>query len=247
MRAAGDTSRMERPVQPDNNRRHDHHHVRPVVEASDHHRRPRKTPRIRDDDEQRSSGWVWLAVILCTLLAIGVIVAGATVFAVYLLYKPKMPYMVVTDAHLGRLVYTPDDGVIRDIQVNVGVLARNTNSKADATFSNFDIAVGFHGIDLALLRARQFSVKRESSLPLPYDVVSGGARLNGPGMQAMEGAIRAGVVPLDVFGKARTRWKMGIFLRVQFWTRISCRLYFNFPGNGTAWPIDPHTCRSRSP
>jgi hypothetical protein len=242
---AGDSSRMERPpVQPDQHRHH--HHGRTSVEADDH-RRHRKTPRIRDDNEQRSSGWVWLAVILCTLLMIGVIVAGATVFAVYLIYKPKMPYMVVTDARLGRLVYTPDDGVIRDIQVNIGVLARNTNSKADATFSNFDITVGFHGADLALLRARQFTVARDRSVPLPYDVVSGGARLNAAGMQAMEGAIRAGVLPLDVFGKARTRWKMGIFLRVQFWTRISCRLYFNYPGNGTAWPIDHHTCRSRSP
>ncbi|XP_051199173.1 uncharacterized protein [Lolium perenne] len=243
---AGDSSRMERPpVQPDYQPRH-HHHGRTSAEADDR-RRHRKTPRIRDDNEQRSSGWVWLAVILCTLLMIGVIVAGATVFAVYLIYKPKMPYMVVTDARLGRLVYTPADGVIRDIQVNIGVLARNTNSKADATFSNFDITVGFHGADLALLRARQFTVARDRSVPLPYDVVSGGARLNAAGMQAMEGAIRAGVLPLDVFGKARTRWKMGIFLRVQFWTRISCRLYFNYPGNGTAWPIDRHTCRSRSP
>lgn len=243
---AGDSSRMERPpVQPDHHRHH-HRHERTSAEADDH-RRHRKTPRIRDDNEQKSSGWVWLAVILCTLLMIGVIVAGATVFAVYLIYKPKMPYMVVTDARLGRLVYTPADGVIRDIQVNIGVLARNTNSKADATFSNFDITVGFHGADLALLRARQFTVARDRSVPLPYDVVSGGARLNAAGMQAMEGAIRAGVLPLDVFGKARTRWKMGIFLRVQFWTRISCRLYFNYPGNGTAWPIDRHTCRSRSP
>jgi hypothetical protein len=244
---SGDTSRMERSVQPDHNHHRHHHHERTSVQGGDHGRH-RKTPRIREDDEkQRSSWWVWLAVILCTLLAIGVIVAGATVFAVYLIYKPKMPYMVVTDAHLGRLVYTPGDGVIRDIQVNIGVLARNTNSKADATFSNFDIAVGFHGSDLALLRARKFTVPRESSVPLPYDVVSGGARLSAGGMQAMEGAIRDRVLPLDVFGKARTRWKMGIFLRVQFWTRISCRLYFNYPGNGTAWPIDRHTCRSRSP
>ncbi|CAM0909817.1 unnamed protein product [Alopecurus aequalis] len=244
----GETSRMERPVlQPDRHRQHHHHHHERASAEAHEHRRHRKTPRIRDDDEQRSSGWVWLVVVLCTLLAIGVIVAGATVFAVYLIYKPKMPYMVVTDAHLGRLVYTPDDGVIRDIQVSIGVLARNTNSKADASFSNFDIAVEFHGIALALLRARQFTVARESSVPLPYDVVSGGARLDAAGMRAMEGAIRTGAVPLDVYGKARTRWRMGIFLKVQFWTRISCRLYFNFPGNGTAWPIDRHTCRSRSP
>jgi len=58
------------------------------------------------------------------------------------------------------------------------------------------------------------------------------------------GALRESVVPLDLFGKARTTWKVGIFTSLQFWTRISCRFLFNYPGNGTAMPID---CRSKSP
>ena len=130
-------------------------------------RRP-GTPRIRGEgDKQRSSGWVWAMVILCTLLAIGVIVAGATVFAVYLIYKPKMPYLVVTDAQIGRLVYT-QDGTIQDMQVAINILAKNTNSKADASFSSLDITVGFHGADLLVLRAGAFAVARQSAVPLPY-------------------------------------------------------------------------------
>lgn len=186
---------------------------------------------------------VWALVILCTLLAIGVIVTGATVFAVYLLYKPKMPYLLVSDARLVSLEYD-GSGTIQRMVLSLTILAENSNSKADASFSRFDLAVGFRGADVALLRARPFSVARRSSVPLPYLVVSAGRPLNPDAMQYMDGALKAGVVPLDLFGKARTTWKVGIFVSLRFWTRIHCKFLFFYPGNGTHMPID---CRSRSP
>jgi len=90
--------------------------------------------RIRQQEQRRSSGLVWALVILCTVLAIGVIVTGATVFAVYLLYKPKTPYLLVSDARLETLVYD-QSGTIRDLQLALTVLAENSNSKTDAIFS----------------------------------------------------------------------------------------------------------------
>ena len=71
-----------------------------------------------------------------------------------------------------------------------------------------------------------------------------GRQLSPEGMEAMAGALQESVVPLDLFGKARTTWKVSIFASLQFWTPISCRFLFNYPGNGTAMPID---CRSKSP
>ncbi|CAN6162759.1 unnamed protein product [Urochloa humidicola] len=212
---------------------HEHHHG---------HRKHR-VPRIRERERRNSSGLVWALVILCTLLAVGVIIAGATVFAVYLIYKPKMPYLLVTDARLERLEYG-QSGTILDLQVALTIQAENTNSKADATFSGVNLAVGFHGADVAFLRAGTFAVARRSAVPLRYQIVSVGRQLSPDGMQYMDGALRAGVVPLDLFGKARTTWKVGIFASLQFWTRISCRFLFNYPGNGTAMPYD---CRSKSP
>ncbi|KAI4962879.1 hypothetical protein ZWY2020_024690 [Hordeum vulgare] len=205
----------------------DHHHrhrqERPAG-AAGHHRHGRGRPRYPDDDRQRSSPWVWMAVILCTLLVIGVIVVGAAVFAVYLIYKPHMPYMVVS----------------------AQVLARNTNSKVNASFSSFNIDVKFHGTTLLQLRAETFSVARESAVTLPYSGSSRGAKLDLAGMRAMEEALRSRVVPITLSGKARTRWRMGIFLKVGFWTRLNCPLTFNFPP-GAVMPIDHDSCRSRSP
>lgn len=236
---AGD-SRMEADQQ------HRHHHERAAEAGAGHHRHGRNRPRYPDDARQRSSPWVWTAVILCTLLVIGVIVVGGAVFAVYLIYKPHMPYMVVTNAYLQQLDYSPADGVIRDIQVRAEVLARNTNSKVNASFSSFNIDVKFHGTTLLQLRAETFSVARESAVTLPYSGSSRGAKLDRAGMRAMEEALRSGVVPITLSGKARTRWRMGIFLKVGFWTRLNCPLSFNYPP-GSVMPIDHDTCRSRSP
>ncbi|WVZ78565.1 hypothetical protein U9M48_026257 [Paspalum notatum var. saurae] len=215
-----------------------HHH------GHGHHRK-QEEPRVflRERRKRKSSGVVWALVILCTVLAIGVIVTGGTVFAVYLLYKPKMPYLLVSDARLESLAYD-QSGTIRELRLALTILAENTNSKTDATFSRVNLGVGFRGAEVALLRAADFSVARRSSVPLRYQVYSAGRQLNGEGMESMYGALRAGVVPLDLFGKARTSWKVGIFASLRFWTRINCRFLFFYPGNGTAMPID---CRSRSP
>ncbi|XP_062183177.1 E3 ubiquitin-protein ligase WAV3-like [Phragmites australis] len=214
--------------------------------VADQPREPR-TPRIWGvSRERRSSGWAWAMVILCTVLAIGVIVAGAAVFAVYILFKPKMPYLVVSDAQL-RLLQYDQEGTIQSLQMSITILAENNNSKADASFFRVDLALGFHGADVALLRAEPFVVARENSLPLQYNVVSAGRALDPDGMQAMDESLKAGVVPFDLFGKARTRWKVGVFVKLRFWTRISCRLRFFFPGNGTVMPTDRDRCRSRSP
>ncbi|CAD6260957.1 unnamed protein product [Miscanthus lutarioriparius] len=195
--------------------------------------------------ECRSSGWwAWATVILCTVLAIAVILAGAAVFAVYTLFKPKMPYLAVSDARLGLLQYD-QGGTIQSLQMSITIRAENNNSRADATFSRVDLALGFHGVDVALLRAEPFVVARESSLPLRYNVVSVGRTLDAEGMQAMDAALKASVVPFDLLGKARTRWKVGVFVRLRYWTRIWCRLRLFFPGNGTVVPTDRDRCRSR--
>ncbi|KAK1613722.1 hypothetical protein QYE76_019239 [Lolium multiflorum] len=177
----------------------------------------------------------WVMVILCTVLAILVVVTIAAVLSVYLIYKPNTPYLEVSDAQLGQL----QGG--QYLQVSITILANNLKSKADATFSSFELAMGFHGAEVALLRSEPFVVPRQSSLPLHFNVVA----LDPAGMRDMDESLDAGLVPLDLSGKTRTRWRVGIFQKRQFWTRISCRLRFFFPGNGTVMPTDRDRCRSR--
>jgi hypothetical protein len=209
--------------------------------------RPRWEPRFGEgssiQDSNRSSPWAWVVAILGTVLSVGAILAGAAMLAVFLFYKPKMPYLVVSQAQLEKLRYK-QDGTIQSLRVSINILAKNNNSNVGASFSGVEIALGFHGADVAHLQAEPFVVPRESSIALQYHVVSAGPVLDAAGMNE---SLNIGLVPLTLFGKARTEWKVGIFIKHTFWTRISCRLRFFFPGNGTVMPIDRDRCRSRSP
>ncbi|KQK17353.1 hypothetical protein BRADI_1g33906v3 [Brachypodium distachyon] len=162
--------------------------------------------------------------MLCELLAIIAIPAGATALAIYLIDKPKMPEMVINDARL---------------------------SKAAASFSGVTVAAGFLGVGLAHVEALPFTVAPgSSSAPQEYGVAMAtqGARPLDPGAaRLMAMALEQGVVPLDVSVKARTRWRRGVFLLgVRIWTRASCRVGFFFPGNGTAVPFDRDICHAGS-
>nr|CAD1824922.1 unnamed protein product [Ananas comosus var. bracteatus] len=190
--------------------------------------------------ERGRQGLVWAALIVCSVLAVLVIITGVVVFAVYLIYQPKMPYLHVPAAHLGRLDY--DQSGTLGVEMVLIMVAENDNRAAAAGFSDVAFTLSFHGIDVALLRAGPFEVPRNSSLPLQYDARAGPVPLDADAMAAMDAALKAGLVPFDLAGQARTRWRVGLFLPVRLWTHLSCRLSFFWP-NGTA--LHPN-CTSRA-
>ncbi|XP_065004194.1 uncharacterized protein LOC103983494 [Musa acuminata AAA Group] len=71
------------------------------------------------------------------------------------------------------------------------------------------------------------------SSPIPLDEVA---------METMDMALKKGVIPFDLNGQARTRWRVGIFLSLTFWTHPSCQLHFFWP-NGSTINLD---CSSKS-
>lgn len=89
-------------------------------------------------------------------MAIAVIISGIAIFSVYLIYRPRMPYLVVAAAHLNHLGY--DEFRTMDVDMSVTVFAENTNSKVGASFSDVALSVRFHGMDIAHLQASPFKV-----------------------------------------------------------------------------------------
>ncbi|KAM0913426.1 hypothetical protein ACQ4PT_012194 [Festuca glaucescens] len=206
----------------------------------------RRTGRYILNNRERSPLWVWILVVVATVLVTALIAAGATAVGVFTIYKPESMYLQVTTAHLGRLVYSPYDGVIRDIAVSIELFTSNGNTKANVSFSSLDLALGFHGATLTDLKAMPFNVTPEHVVPLHYLVHLAGARLDAAGRRAMQEEINAGLVRLDLDGKARMTLKLGVFPTREFWTRISCPIYLAVP-DGNARPVDPRICRSWSP
>ncbi|XP_019702885.1 uncharacterized protein [Elaeis guineensis] len=184
---------------------------------------------------------VWLVMIACALLIIAVIITGIVVVAIYMIYRPKMPYIEVADAHLNTLDY--DQSGLLDTEMTLTIVAENDNFKVHASFSDASFNLRFHGIKIAELRAAPFDVPKNSSFPLYYRVPSSTIPLDEAGMETMDMALKQGIVPFSLDGQARTRWKVGIFVPVGFWTHLSCELRFFWP-NGTV--VNPLDCSSKS-
>ncbi|CAL9047741.1 uncharacterized protein LOC135622821 [Musa acuminata AAA Group] len=183
---------------------------------------------------------IWIVAIVCAILAIAVIVTGIVVFAIYVIYQPKMPYIKVAYAHLDQLAYGPS-GML-EIRMALKVVAENDNKKAVASFSDATFVLRFHGIDVAVLQTDPFDVAKNSSAELDYLFQSSPIPLDKEGMEAMRVALNRGVVPFDFGGHARTRWRVGIFFSVRFWARIACQLNFVYR-NGSTVDLD---CGSKS-
>lgn len=190
---------------------------------------------------QQTSWAIWLAAIVCAILAIAVIITGIVVFAIYIIYQPKMPYIKVAYAQLSKLVY--DQSGLLEIEMVLHLVAENDNKKAHASFSDLSFLLQFHRIDVAELRADPFDVAKNSSLELDYLLQSSPIPLDQATMETMDVALKQGVVSFDLSGHARTRWRVGIFLSVKFRTYLSCELRF-FWHNGSAVNLD---CSSKSP
>ncbi|XP_029116881.1 NDR1/HIN1-like protein 12 [Elaeis guineensis] len=190
---------------------------------------------------RRTSLWGWAAATVCAILAISVIITGIVVFAIYMIYKPKMPYIKVADAHLNALGY--DQSGLLNIEMALTILAENDNFKAHASFSDASFNLRFHGIKIAVLQAAPFDVPKNSSFPIYYLVSSSSIPLDQGGMEAMDMALKQGIVPFRFDGQMRTRWKVGIFVSVRFWTHLTCELRFFWP-SGTA--MNPLSCTSKS-
>jgi hypothetical protein len=79
-------------------------------------------------------------------------------------------------------------------------------------------------------------------LPLAYVGRAQGAPLGAAGSAAMEAALRDGVVPFQVEGEARTRWKVAGIVGVDQWTRLACQLRFFWPND----TVLPFRCSSKS-
>ncbi|WOK94983.1 hypothetical protein Cni_G03688 [Canna indica] len=183
------------------------------------------------DHRRKTSLLVWAVAIVCAILAIAAIITGIVVFAVYMIYQPKMPYIKVADAHLYQLLYGNSGSL--EIEMALSLLAENDNNKALTSFSDLSFILQFHGIDVAELRAVALEVPKNSSTPLNYHFQSLPVPMDEEAMEAVSVAVQRGVVPFYLSGNARTRWKAGIFLSVRFWTRLSCELRFFWP-NGSA-------------
>ncbi|KAL5201622.1 hypothetical protein ABZP36_035976 [Zizania latifolia] len=112
--------------------------------------------------------------------------------------QPRAPYLAIRSTRLDGLVY--DQQGMLNVELFLGIIAKNGNARSDATISYLELRISFHGMVIMILCADPFDVPRKGSLPLGYVARLSRIPLDGAGMTAMEIALTNGVMPFATAG-----------------------------------------------
>ncbi|KAJ4729134.1 Late embryogenesis abundant protein [Melia azedarach] len=183
---------------------------------------------------------IWCAAIICTIVAIGVIVAGIVVFIGYIVIHPRVPIISVVNAHLDRFQFDPAG--LLETQITIIVRMKNGNERAHASFSETSFSLSFDGVEIARLVADPFDVSKNSSTDFNYVAESMAIPLDPEKQEVVDLALKRDEVRFEFKGGSRARWRVGPLGSVKFWCHLSCQLRFH-PLNGT---YIPSRCSSKA-
>ncbi|KAJ1396837.1 Late embryogenesis abundant protein [Sesbania bispinosa] len=199
---------------------------------AEHPIRPRRRI-ITHDQHGNTNPLIWLLAILCTIIAIAVVIAGVVVFVGYIVIHPRVPTISISNAHLDLL--RNDYAGLLQTQLTIVVMAQNGNAKAHATFSDIRFNLSYQGQGIAMMVAEPFEVPKNSSKFLNYVVQSSSIPLTPDQMEEVDESWKRNIIGFDLKGDARTQWRVGPLGSLKFWCNLECQLKFH-PLNGSYIP-----------
>ncbi|WCJ28993.1 hypothetical protein M5689_010659 [Euphorbia peplus] len=182
----------------------------------------------------------WCAAVICSLLTLAVIIAGIVIFVGYLVIHPRIPIITVVNAHLNRFQY--DMGGVLVTQVSVDVKSENDNTRAHAHFSKLNLTLIFDGMEIAILAAGPYDVRKNSSVVFNFLATAGPMTLNEEQQRGVDVAINEDLIRFDLKGDAKARWRVGPLGSFGFECNLDCVLKFH-RSNGS---YVPRRCTSKA-
>lgn len=149
----------------------------------------------------------WCAAIICTIIAIAVIVVGIVIFTGYQVIHPRVPVISVINAHLDLFQY--DLAGLLETQMTIILNLKNGNQKAHATFSDTHFSVSFEGHEIAKLLADPFDVGKKNSVDFHYVVQSDSIPLDPKLQEQVDVAMKKDDVKFGLKGSSRARCRVG--------------------------------------
>ncbi|KAL5550045.1 hypothetical protein UlMin_000221 [Ulmus minor] len=186
--------------------------------------------KLRNDPEKPTNPLIWCGAVICTIIAIAVIITGIVVFIGYLVLHPSVPVISVASAHLDH--FSNDQAGLLETQLTINIKAENDNAKAHASFSKTQFVLSFQGIPIARLVVGSFNVPKNDSVEFHYEVASSSIPLNSEEMKQVDLALKQDLIVFDLKGNSRARWRVGLLKTVKFWCHLDCQLKFH-PFNGS--------------
>lgn len=191
--------------------------------------------------QRRTSLVIWLAAIFCAIVAVAVVSIGLFVIISYLVIRPTTPTVSVSYANLDTFDYN-QLGIL-DVQVTIVIKAKNDNVKNHAEFYGLVLALTFHGLPVAKLVNKPFSVKKNDSREFVYVVKSDQIPLRSVYRDYVQSSLAKGELLFEMKGKVKTRWRVWVVGSVKFSLNMDCDLQFFWP-NGSFTYRSP--CSSKS-
>ncbi|GLT73930.1 hypothetical protein SLA2020_457580 [Shorea laevis] len=183
--------------------------------------------------ERRTHFLVWVAAILCAIIATCVIIAGVVTFIGYLVIHPRIPDVSVVGASLDTFRF--DSAGVLVIQATIVMRAHNGNEKAHARFYNWHFIFSLDEMDLAHLQvADPFDVRKNSSVDFNYVAQSTPVTLDPDTEDWVDGSLKRDRIAFNLKGSSRARWRVGALGSVKFTCNLDCQLRFH--RNGTYIP-----------
>ncbi|KAK9716054.1 hypothetical protein RND81_06G208500 [Saponaria officinalis] len=178
--------------------------------------------------ERRTHPLIWCVAIICTFLTIIVIFTGLVVFIGYLVIRPRVPYVIVTNAHLD--MFDTSQAGLLSIQITLWMKAENGNHDAQASFSDFEYDLSFHGIRIDTLKNWDFDVGKNSSILYKFEAKSMSIPLDPEQEVMVSQSINQNRIVFHLLGHTRARWRVGPLKSVKFWCNLFCELQFHMDG-----------------
>lgn len=190
---------------------------------------------------RKTNPCIWCIALMCSLIAVAIILSGLAVLTVYLLFHPKLPKLDVTKASLNRVILDPATFLYNSEMVAL-ITVNNPNGRVDMRYEYINFKLFFRSDMVATQVLPPFAQRRGNSTDLKViTMVSNDAEITPLSAQVMEIQAKNNSIEYKLVGNLRTVARLGATAQIPYWLNVNCQLHFTTPPNGV---LHDHKCSS---
>ncbi|KAL1201029.1 NDR1/HIN1-like protein 13 [Cardamine amara subsp. amara] len=194
---------------------------------SPHHRRGQRLP----PPERETNAMTWSAAFCCAIFWIILILGGLIVLIVYLVYRPRSPYIDISAANLNAAYL--DMGFLLNGDLTILANFTNPSKKSSVDFSYVTFELYYYNTLIATQYVDPFKVPKKMSMFANVHLVSSQVQLQPTQSRELQRQIETGPVLLNLRGTFHARSNLGTLFRYSYWLHTHCSFSLNSPPSGS--------------
>ncbi|CAL9248593.1 unnamed protein product [Arabidopsis halleri] len=193
---------------------------------SPHHRGgPRLLPPSRE-----TNAMTWSAAFCCAIFWVILILGGLIILIVYLVYRPRSPYMDISAANLNAAYL--DMGFLLNGDLTILANVTNPSKKSSVEFSYVTFELYYYNTLIASQYIEPFKIPKKTSMFASVHLVSSQVQLQPTQSRELQRQIETGPVLLNLRGTFHARSYFGPLFRYSYWLHTHCSVSLNSPPSG---------------